>query len=354
MGDYDYANARLRAARSRLFDARAYDEFLALTRVDDLISRLAHSDYEDAIKAALARYEGVRVVMEACRTHPARRLREMRAWFDEEGARLVGVLLARWDLYNLKTILRGQNASVRPEEILEALSPAGELDESALRTLVSQPDPGATLDLLSMWNAGYARAMRMAYADFLTTRDWSAFEMALDAIFYRHMFSALQRDGENAEAVRTFLAREIDTVNVMTALRLREAMPPNTEGGGEGAGAQDAGRFPGGGTIVAEWLVNLTRIASDEEALGLLRATPMGAALAGIETLDIPRIQRALERAFLQFGLDFFKRDPLSIATAIGFIAALSIEVRNLRILAQGLALNLDKQELRQELMVEP
>ena len=33
---YEYANARLRVLKSRLFDPRTYGEFLALTRLDDL------------------------------------------------------------------------------------------------------------------------------------------------------------------------------------------------------------------------------------------------------------------------------------------------------------------------------
>ena len=53
MCDYDYANARLRAMKSRLFDRRTYLELAALTRVDDLIAHLAQSTYANEIEAAI-------------------------------------------------------------------------------------------------------------------------------------------------------------------------------------------------------------------------------------------------------------------------------------------------------------
>lgn len=346
MGDYDYANARLRALKNQLIERRVLLELAGLGRVDDLTARLADSTYGDEIRTALARYVGLRVVLEACRLHLANTYHKIRSFFDEEGAHLIGLLLARWDLFNLKTILRGQEAGTPAGEILEALVPAGDLDESALRSLVRQPDPTATADLLRTWNTGYASAVRQALAEYANTHDWGAFELALDEIFYARLFRSLQKSEENDGLVHQMLAREIDTANIMTALRLREAGVGLTED-------EVVRRFLSGGELSREWLVPVARAARAEEALASLRASKFGPALARVETLDLARIQRELDRDLARFGMGFFARDPLTISTAIGFITAKKIEATNLRVIAQGISLGLGRAEIEKELVFQ-
>lgn len=345
MGDYDYANARLRSLKSQLFERRTLVEFAGLSRVDDLIARLAESAYGEEIRAALARFIGPRVVMEACRLHLGATYRKIRGFFDEEGTRLVGVLLARWDLHNLKTILRGQEARTPAGEILEALVPAGDLEESALRTLVRQPDPTATADLLRTWNAGYASAVRQGLTEYANTHDWGSFEATLDSLFYSRLFHSLQKSEQNDGFVNEILAREIDTANVMTALRLRE--------GGQGLGEEQVQRqLLNGGEIPRAWLVSLARTGREEEALSLLRTSKFAAALAQVESLDLAKVQYELDRDLARFGISFFSRDPLSISTAIGFITAKKVEAMNLRLIAQGIALGLARSDIEKEMIL--
>jgi V/A-type H+/Na+-transporting ATPase subunit C len=344
VGDYDYANSRLRALKSQLLVRRTLLEFSALTRVDDLTARLADSPYGEEVRTALARYSGPRVVMEACRLHLAATFRKVRTFFDEEGGRLMSVLLGRYDLFNLKTILRGQEARTPAAEILEALVPAGDLDESALRTLVRQPDPTATADLLRTWNASYAGAVRQALAAYANTHDWNAFERALDAEWYRRLLGSLQKSEENDGQVNELLAREIDAANTMTALRLREA---------DGAMVQDEvkERLLEGGEMAIDWFVGLARASREDEALSALRASKFGGALAKVETLDLDRIQHDLDCDLARFGMSYLARDPLTISTAIGFITAKKVEATNLRVIAHGIALGLGRAEIEKKLV---
>jgi V/A-type H+/Na+-transporting ATPase subunit C len=350
---YEYSNARLRAMKSRLFQAHTYNELLAYTRVDDLIARLAQSTYADEIQVALARYQGVRVVMEAGRTHLAHTLRTVRSFFDADGARLMSILLARWDLFNLKTILRGHGAGMPPDEILEALVSVGDLDEAALRALVRQTEPMAVADLLKTWNVAYAQAAREALAQLSSSHNWGAFEAALDSVFYTRLLSSLDPERENDQLVREYLVRELDTTNVLIALRLRGEFSARAGRGARGELELTIDRhFLGDGTLSREWLAALLRAARDDDALTRLRASKFGAALSGVETLDMSKVQRALERDLARYGMAFFQRDPLSIATAIGFVAAKSAEVANVRLMAQGIALGIRHEEIEKDLMI--
>jgi vacuolar-type H+-ATPase subunit C/Vma6 len=263
--------------------------------------------------------------METCRMHLANTYRRIRSFFAEDGARLIAILLARWDLFNVKAIVRGQVARARPQEILDALVPAGTLDEGALRTLARQADPLATLDLLRMWNLNYGQAARAALGRFEATRDWSAVEAAFDAAFYARLLAALKGGARNDELVRDLLAREIDVANLLTALRR---------------------------DLPVSWLTSLVSAARDDDVFMALRRSKFGAALAGADTLDVGALQDILDRDLARSGVGFFARDPLTIATAIGFISAKRVEVSNVRLIAQGVALGMEQAEIEKALIV--
>lgn len=345
MSAYDYGNARLRAMKSRLIDRRGYQELCALTSLDSLIARLAQSVYGQAIEAALARHTGARVVMEACRQHLASTLKRVRELFTGAPAKLVSVLLARWDLHNLRTILRGQEAGANPDALLEALVPAGELDENALRNMVRQArTAAATADLLKIWNVDYAQSVRAAAAVLSRTHDWMSFEITLDSIFYERLRNGLSLEDKNEAMVALLLAREIDAVNLITALRLQQAVS---------SADPDLTRYflKGGGMKLAR-LVRIAQAANDAETLQLLQQTGLAGDTGGGERLDLTIVQRGVERALASFAYSFFRRDPLTIALAIAFIAAQIVEAANVRLLAQGLLVGMTRAEIEKNLIV--
>lgn len=344
MSDYAYANARLRAMRSRLFDRRAYEDMLGLTRIDDVIAWLDQSTWADDIEAALARYVGVRVVMEAARLNAARTYRRIRSFLDGDAVRLLDILLARWDLANLKAILRGQRAGVASETILGTLTPAGSLDEAALRVLAQQPDAPAVAAALRLWNGEYAAVVNAAWQAAGASGDSHALDDGLDRLFYRRLLARLRPDGDDDVLVRQALGREIDSANVVAALRMRA---------GGLVAAEDGASFRPGGTLSAAWLAALTRTERDDEALARLRETALREAVASVERLDIAAIERAFDRARVAYGVGFFRRDGLSIAPVIGYIAAKDAEAANVRLIAQAVTLGVARSRVEPDLVLE-
>ncbi|MFN8472549.1 MAG: V-type ATPase subunit [Anaerolineae bacterium] len=345
MSDYGYANARLRAMRSRLFDNRAYDDMLGLTRIDDVIAWLDQSTWADDIEAALARYMGLRVVMEAARLNLTRTYARIRSFLEGEASRLLDVLLARWDLANLKVILRSQRAGVAPDTILEMLTPAGALDEAALRLLARQPDAEAMVNALRLWDAAYAGIVRDAVQEAGAREDPAALDYCLDRSFYKGLLAALRPDHENDDLVRQALAREIDSANVAAALRLRAAGASVAEEGARGF-------FLPGGSLSVQWLAALTHVERDEAVLAWLRETPLWEAVAHVERLDVVVVQSALDRACAAYQVGFFRRSGLSIAPVIAYIAAKNAEAANVRLIAQAVALGVARSRVEPDLVL--
>ncbi len=53
---------------------------------------------------------------------------------------LIGAYLMRWDVWNIKSILRGKFSGASDEEIRETLVPAGSMRSDTLNELIKKPD----------------------------------------------------------------------------------------------------------------------------------------------------------------------------------------------------------------------
>jgi V/A-type H+-transporting ATPase subunit C len=353
-GDYGYANARIRALKSYLLDEHTYDALLAAISIDACIEVLAGTTYKAEIEAALIKYGGMKCIAEALRGNITNTVGRLRTFFRGRPRELVAILLARWDIFNLLTILRGQVRGVSADEILETLVPAGELTEVELREIAQQPNIRATADLMLTWHLPYARPLARALEARRDT-DLLYLETRLNQLRYREALESLG-DEENDGLVKEMLQAEIDVVNVTTLLRLGRLRDRATQLRTR-YGRSDALPLliPGGG-LDDRTLAALSQAADVESIVRALSGSPYARVLAD----RMPMYQQSDDLAALGDGLDAwlvhkgvrtFYRDPLSIAVAIGYIWAKTNEVRNLRLIATGKALGFDHDVIQGELI---
>jgi vacuolar-type H+-ATPase subunit C/Vma6 len=67
---------------------------------------------------------------------------------------------------------------------------------------------------------------------------------------------------------------------------------------------------------------------------------------------DLAVLERELERWQAKQFMALFTGDPLTIAISIAYLGCKEIEVANLRLIAQAIALGLKRDEVRQELII--
>lgn len=350
--DYGYANARIRAMKSRLLDARTYNDLLAATSLDQIIQLLADTAYKAEIEATLVKYGGMKCVSEALRANLAHTVGKIKTFFSDRPRELVGILLARWDIFNLVTILRGQARGISTDEILDTLVPAGELTELELREMAQQPGIRATADLMLTWHLPYAGALVGALRG-RQDGDLSDVETRLQQLRYGEGLVELG-DDQNDLLVREMLEAEIDVANLVTLLRLCRL-------GDRAAkllaryGAPDAtALLIEGGGLPRRVLKELSVARDVESIVTGLGAGPYATILESRMEMyrqsgEMAVLQRGLEEFLVLKGVGMFHRDPLSIAISIAYIWAKSNEVTNLRLVAHGKALGLDRDAIRQE-----
>lgn len=357
---YDYGNARLRAMRSRFFTLADFDRLLASDDIEELISELAKTSYQDDVETALLKAGKNRCVIEAVRTNFTRTVAKIRHFYEDEPRELLELLLRRWDRQSLLAVLRGQSGEVPSGQILSAVVPVGQLDEVALRELARQPGLRAALDLMTTWRLPYAQALRQVRARRGATPDLDQLELALNQFHYRTLLSALGTGNDNRRILREQVQIEIDLINLRTALRV--VMLPGitalVKQRYQAASIRPLFLEPGG-TVPVSLLLEVASTSTNlENVVRSLADTPYSPALqAGWDRYrseggNVTMIERELERWRAGAAAGLFARNPLSIAIPIAYLAHKEIEISNLRLIAQAIVLDLNRETIKPDLII--
>jgi V/A-type H+-transporting ATPase subunit C len=354
--DFGYGNARLRARRSGLLSREDYDGLLERD-VDAILGALADTRYGPEVEAVLTRYHGAQRLHEAVRRHLARALEEMRSFYEGQARELVDVLLSRWDLHNVVTLMRGEATAPHTEAALVHVYPMGALSDALAREISRQNEFAAAVQLLVRWrlpDPETARGLREAWPEYERTEDLAVLEHAVTANWTARTAEALTGTGQTGAALRRFFERETDEKNLLLALRLREALRrgetdrlPVLEG---------YGVYLPGGSVEVERLDDAVRLPDANAVAGVLAAGHEGwrrplerwASSGGLA-----RLQHDLEARRVADAAGLFATgDPLGVEVPIAYAVSKETEARNLRLVAEGAARGLDPAGARARLVL--
>jgi vacuolar-type H+-ATPase subunit C/Vma6 len=337
-----------------------YEALLEKSSLDEVIAALGKTPYHDHLEMALILVGKQQAVLEAIRLNFTAALRQIRHFYEGEAQALLDLLLRRWDRHNLLTILRGQNAAAAPDTMLGAMIPVGQLDEVALRELARQPGLRAALDLLTTWQLPYARPLRAIGARQGAVPDLDQLELALNQFHYQTLLEAVTGGGENRELVREQIQIEIDLLNLRATLRLARLPGANALLKQRYPPAETGSLLLPGGHLPPPRLAGLIAEGAGPEAvIQSLSDTRYGPPLQrGGERYrakggHFAMIERELERWQAQQGAAMFTRNPLSMAIVLGYMAGKEMEAANLRLIAQAVRLNLDRESIRPDLIMQ-
>jgi len=355
---YGYANARIRGMKSRLLRPEFFDALLAITDLNELANAFEETPYAQDINEALLVKPGPRGIEEGLKNNLVREFKKILdrvVWGAPRD--LVTLVLERFDVQNLRNIIRGKHVGASPEEIADTIMPAGMMDMSSYLELIGTVDVRGMIDVLFVWQNPFFEPLRRHYYQYTKDRNLAEYEFALERFYYEYALERLRgpllarliaRD-RNARLVARLFSREIDLVNIVTALRLL-AEPIDEE---------IARQFflPGGAVITAERFRALLAFEDAEQLVESLKDTPYFEALSRglaqhlVLGLVSP-LQRSLEKSMIAGAVELFKADPISIAPVIAYIWAKYNEVSNLRIVVRGKTVSMPPDQIREFLVV--
>ncbi|MEW6553447.1 MAG: V-type ATPase subunit [Actinomycetota bacterium] len=350
--DYSYANARVRAMNARLLDLSVYKDLLDAPDYNRAIAVLEDTEYGEDIEHFMM--EGARptTMDRAFNRNLIRNFSQIKDFFMGKPEEMVNALLSRWDLYNLKTVLRGIRALIPKAEIVRNLIPIGSLDQVTLEEIASQPDLRAALDAIVMfspqWDIHYGMAVSANLAEFLREHDLSILELGMDGYHYEQVIGMLGGGDANTRLVREVVTMEVDSINIATLMRIC---------GLELTGARAEDYFIPGGTIAtAKEFARIMELRQPEQVYeALCRKTPYRKALEAAWNSFDERGESAfedeMEKHIIETCLKMSK-DPLGIGVIVEYMWKKYLEITNLRIILRGKSIGLIESQIRKELFM--
>lgn len=347
--DYGYGNARVRGMRSRLLTPRFFDELMQAGDISKIIQSLLDTDYGPEIETAIIHGRTPAAMDEAFRAHLVAVFQKVMGFLNAEAHDLVGTLLGRWDLFNIKSIIRGKHMHLVPEEIEDGLYAVGALAPAELHVLVNAEDVRAVVDILVTWGSPYAAPLRENIRAYNETGNLATLELALDRYYFSWAASRLRGNRQNTMLARRILGLQADSVNLLTTFRLLKS----------DIGDMDPMEFflDGGLHISREQFAALTRLSDVDEVLDQLRGTPYAKQLEEViaryfEESSLSVFERALEDYVMRDALGAGRGDPLGVGITIAYLWAKQNEVTNLRIIVKGTAVGMPADRMRKELIL--
>jgi len=338
-GNYAYVTARVRAKKTQLLTPDQYPKLLA-REASEIARALQEGQYKAEIDELASRYRGAELVERATRLNLGRTYAQVLGFATGELAVSIAAYLARYDVYNVKTVLRGKFAHAKPEDILDETIPAGSLAHR-LPELARLERIEDVVDALrgTPFHRVLAKYEGRQLANLIEV------ENDLDRAYYETLLVSVPANGRANKAFIGWLRNEIDVVNLKTLFRLRFARVTEWEP-----------YFVAGGTDVSrESAARIVR-GTDEEVVaevGTLDVAPevVDAARASLAAGNLSAIATALDRELVRDASDFSHRAPLSVLPVVDFILHKKIEADNLRAIAYGKQTGLPNQTI-EELLV--
>jgi V/A-type H+-transporting ATPase subunit C len=344
----EYVNARIKAMKSRLLEPAVLENLIHKPDIESIITELRTTAYKEEIEKASIQYSGIMCVEVALRKDFTSSYRKIfRFMRGDESETYIKILLGRWDVQNIKTILRGKNIHIPSAEIHECLIPAGELDDTTMIELVKQPDVKAVIDLLATWGISYAKPLTRNFKEYAEKRDLAILEYAIDRFYYKNALNAVKGGSYDDILVREMIMAEIDVTNIKNVFRM---LRDKTD-------VEEAKNYliDEGISLDMEKLLTMVRTGTFAGAIKLLETSPY-AFLSKvpeevIKAQKISVLEKELEKFLIKRGISRFLGDPLSIAIPIGYIWAKYNEITNIRIIARWKTADIPEKELREELI---
>lgn len=346
--DIGYVNARVRGMHSFLLTRKQLNSLILKPDIDSLITELENTPYRKEIGEALVTTSGIKSIETALRNNLVRTFHKiLLSVKGETGERYIRIFLGRWDVYNIKTILRGKKFHISSPDIRDCLIPAGDLDEPTLIEMIKQPDIKAVIDLLAAWGKGYAIPLTRNFEEFNQRSDLVILEYSLDQYYYNWALSQVRGPSKDEVIIRNLVEIEIDITNLKSILSLhRDAIDPE-----EG----DRVLLDGGKVLDRNELLEMAGEPTTTDLLSHLEYTPYRFMLDLKTSENTPGrmsvYQNALDTHLIRKGTKTFRGDPLSVTIVIGYLWEKYTEIINLRIIARCKNVMVTPEEMETELI---
>ncbi|MFQ6059692.1 MAG: V-type ATPase subunit [Thermoplasmata archaeon] len=136
-GNYPYVCARVKAKKRLLLGPDVYARFLQMD-ISGIARSIGEGQYAEEILNLGTKYSGADLIEMATRNNLAKVFTQILEFSEGHLRTMISRYLDRWDVWNIKSILRGKFCDATKEEIFETLIPAGSFTVGFLESLLEK------------------------------------------------------------------------------------------------------------------------------------------------------------------------------------------------------------------------
>ncbi len=335
----------MRGWKGILLSAKDYEGLLSIPDLDSLMKKLKETPYSQDIEETRTRFKSetpLQLIIQALKNHIVRIHRMLKKGCPESALALLEAVMAPFEVHSIKTVMRGIERNIDPEETFSALAPAWTLDTKALRELMNQKDIRGVISLLDTWGLPYAKPLKSGYEEYSKEKRLSLLEMALDRFVFEFYFDNLNSSDEDSVITRSVLSKRADTSNLLNLSKMTfEGFLP----------AHPLRYFIRGGMIKEDDFLDMLLVRKASEFLDripeILRDKKWIRAIRAEDLTNLQFLETLLNGVIRRYVCRYAVERPLSIAVPICFLYKQYSETERLRIIATGINFMIPQSELR-------
>lgn len=343
-GNYAYTVARVKAKKSLLLKEEDYNKMMMLT-VPEISRYISESGYSKEMADLGGRNSGMDLLEHATYANMAEVFSSILAASEGELEEMVSAYLAKWDYWNLKVILRGKSYGLDVEGIRGDLVPAGSLSAESLDKLISMDSDEEILNGFS--KMAHVTIPQEVLATHKTGKFLGDIEDFLDKCYYENLVKSINPQSRPSRLFLNYIRLEIDIRNLETILKLKIE-----------------GIY---GDAVMEYYIVGGKQIDKKLATQLANAETVDAAMADIAQLDfyedikdaldsnkttLKGVVSGMRKYEIEQAKKFSHLYPLSVIPVLDFMIHKENEVNNIRIIARGLESGLDRDVIKELLVI--
>ncbi len=345
-GNYSYACTRVKAKKSFLLSHDTYSRLLVMD-VHEIGRFLGETQYREEVTRFGSRYSGASLIEVAVTRNLGQTYMDVLGYTTGHLKEMLAYYLHIWDVFNVKTILRGKISHTNDSEILDTIVPAGSLSEEYLKSLVSMGSLQEIMDSLS--KIPTLRITPELVREVVDSARLASLEDYLDKMRYYDLLKVIKERDSAHQLLRQFVRREIDVTNLKVLLKMKaEKLPEDQIAKYLIPGGMDFG------------IDKLRSLASAEGLASTLEELERSKTFQGLkpaidrfrEEKKLSGLTIALDKALIATSEKFAHQYPLSVLPIVNFLIRKKAEVDNVRAIARGKQSGLSSKLIEEILVV--
>jgi len=334
VGFSPYTYARVAVMKSFLFKKEDYDRVLKMGP-NELLRFLQDSHYKQEIDEYHVGAHGVKMIDQALQANLMRNFRKLYQISDAGMQKVLANYFWKYDVQNIKTIIRGKYAHLPSSEIEPLLFDSVNFSKEFLQELLKKNTMEEVVKSLS-----FLKKKAFHHDQLFEV------ENALDQHSIQTMLQFAARLRGQGKVVKSFLQQEADLANIRTLLRMKSSGIADSRSGSSEKG------------LLEKYLVHPSSLVKKlaakktvEEIVRELRKHKY-TLLAGDEKDLLERLEIDIDVALLRKSSLLVHQHVLSANYILGYLFAKEIEVKNLLTLIKGKKLEIRPEYLEQLLII--